>query len=149
MLAAVAIPISQYLIIASWHDAKFGTIANIIMLLATVVGFGTWNFARQYRNDVTTGLERTAAVPDSVLTEADILPLPAPVQQYLRYTGATGKPKVRNFKGVIFHRAHQKERTIAVDALYVGAIQLHRRLNTVVFLGCHDAAVPGGGLSPL
>ncbi|MBS1525815.1 MAG: hypothetical protein JST19_09225 [Bacteroidetes bacterium] len=42
LLSASGIIISQYLIIADWHDAKFGTIANAIILLPTLIGFGLW-----------------------------------------------------------------------------------------------------------
>jgi len=40
MLAIAAILISQYLIFTTWQDAKFGTIANGLILLAPVVGLG-------------------------------------------------------------------------------------------------------------
>lgn len=36
--------LSQYLIFTSWQDAKFGTIANIILLIAILVGFGDGDF---------------------------------------------------------------------------------------------------------
>ncbi|HLP48237.1 MAG TPA: hypothetical protein VK469_20000 [Candidatus Kapabacteria bacterium] len=36
IIAALAVIISQTLIIFSWHDAKFGTIANLIILLAVI-----------------------------------------------------------------------------------------------------------------
>lgn len=98
MFPATAILISQYLIIVSWQDAKFGTIANVIMLLATVVGFSTWSFIREYRKEAAAGRELTSTIPDTIVTENDILHLPAPVQKYLHYTGVVGKPRVKNFK---------------------------------------------------
>ena len=39
-----AVVISQAMIIGSWHDARFGTIANIIILVALIIGAGTWAF---------------------------------------------------------------------------------------------------------
>ncbi|HVW13279.1 MAG TPA: hypothetical protein VHB54_05645 [Mucilaginibacter sp.] len=42
LFSASGITISQYLIISDWHDAKFGTIANVIILLPTLIGFGLW-----------------------------------------------------------------------------------------------------------
>lgn len=96
--AALAVLLSQYLIFSSWHDAKFGTIANVLILLAAIAGYGNRHFSSQYKNEVNAGLKRTAAVPDSVLTEADMQLLPEPVKKYLRCTGAVGQPKVKNFK---------------------------------------------------
>ena len=98
MLSVFAILLSQYLLFTSWHDAKFGTIANIIILVATITGYGTWAFSNKYKNEVTAYLKQAVSIPDSVLTETDIRNLPEPVKKYLHYTGAIGKPKVKNFK---------------------------------------------------
>ena len=94
----LAVLISQLLIFCFWKDAKFGTVANVTILFAVVIGYGTWNFKRSYQNQVTSGLIQTASIPESILSEADIQNLPLAVQNYLRYTGAVGKPKVKNFK---------------------------------------------------
>lgn len=96
--AALAVLLSQYLVFTDWHDAKFGTIANVLILLVTIIGYGTWHFSGIYKNEVTARLKQTAAAPDALLTEADLQSLPEPVKKYLRYTGAVGKPKVKNFK---------------------------------------------------
>lgn len=98
MLSVFAILLSQYLLFTSWHDTKFGTIANIIILVATITGYGTWAFSNKYKNEVTNYLNQAVSVPDSVLIETDIRNLPDPVKKYLHYTGAIGKPKVKNFK---------------------------------------------------
>lgn len=98
IVAVPAIIISQYLIFTSWQDAKFGTLANVIILVAAVIGYGTWNFQHKYENEVRAGLQQAAVVPNALLTEADLQPLPEPVQKYLRYTGALNKPKVSHFK---------------------------------------------------
>ncbi len=39
ILSVFAIPISQYLIIKSWQDAKMGTIANVIILIVIMIGY--------------------------------------------------------------------------------------------------------------
>jgi hypothetical protein len=46
IFSALAVIISQYLIINDWNDAKLGTIANIIILLATIIGFVVWAIAK-------------------------------------------------------------------------------------------------------
>jgi hypothetical protein len=98
IFSIVAVVISQLVIILSWHDAKFGTIANVIILIAAIIGYGTWNYYNQYQNDVKTSLQQKAYFQDTQLTEMDIQHLPEPVKKYLRYTGSIGKPKVNNFK---------------------------------------------------
>lgn len=94
----VAILVSQCLIFYFWQDAKFGTIANVIILLATIVGFGTWRFNHQFEKEVESNLHQEHYFDNNLLTETDIKNLPPPVQKYLRYTGSIGKPKVQNFK---------------------------------------------------
>jgi hypothetical protein len=89
---------SQYLIITSWQDAKFGTIANVLIVLAIAIGYSAWHFKDQYVQLATANLHQTASAPETTLTEADLQGLPAPVQKYLHYTQVVNKPKVRNFK---------------------------------------------------
>ena len=98
IFAIVAVVISQIVIILSWHDAKFGTIANVLILLASIIGYGTWSYYNKYQNDVKTNLQQKEYFQNSQLTEMDIQHLPEPVKKYIRYTGSIGKPKVNNFK---------------------------------------------------
>jgi len=98
LFGIIALVISQVLIIIFWHDAKFGTIPNVIILIASIIGYGTWSFYSKYQEEVNTGLQQKEYFQNSVLTETDIRQLPEPVKRYLRYTGSIGKPKVNCFK---------------------------------------------------
>jgi hypothetical protein len=98
IIAFLAVLVSSFLIISTWKDAKFGMIANIIVLVVAVVGFGTARFSGKFETDVRTNLQKTASIPESLLTEEDIVNLPEPVKKYVRYSGSIGKPKVNNFK---------------------------------------------------
>lgn len=98
MPAVAAIVLSQVLIISGWQDAKFGTVANILVMIAAVAAFGTWNFHRSFVNDYREGLARTSQIPAERLTERDIQHLPLPVQRYIRYTGVMNHEKVSNIK---------------------------------------------------
>ena len=100
IVAILAIGLSQALIIAFWQDAKFGTIANAIICIAAVAGFGSTHFENSFRADVDENLKRTPAQSEEVLTEEDLRPLPAPLQRYLRYVGVVSKPKVKNMRVV-------------------------------------------------
>jgi hypothetical protein len=98
ILSAVAMLITQCLIIANWHEAKFGTFANVIILFVTIVGYRTWSFSSTYKSEVASALKQATSISDSLLIEADIQCLPEQVKKYLRCTGAVNKPKVKNFK---------------------------------------------------
>jgi hypothetical protein len=98
MWAIPAVMLSQILLFTSWQDAKFGTIANVVVLVAIFIGFGTSSFYNTYKSEVNKGLLSTAGLPESTLTEADLQHLPEPVKKYIRYSGAAGQPKVVNFK---------------------------------------------------
>jgi hypothetical protein len=96
--ALLATVLSQVLIINNWQDAKFGTIANVLILVVTIIGFFQIKFKNDYRNEVKLGLEESQKMPNTILTEADIAYLPEPVRKYIHYTGCIGKPTVNNFR---------------------------------------------------
>jgi hypothetical protein len=96
--ALIAVVLSQILIINSWQDAKFGTIANVIILLFLIIGFFQIKFKNEYKNEVKIGLEESKNLQKTLLNESEIAYLPAPVQKYIRYTGFLNKPIVNNFR---------------------------------------------------
>ena len=103
-----AVIISQILIFTVWKDAKFGTIANIIILVAAVLSWGSYHFEKGYQKDVKENLQRTNALKADLLTEPDLLPLPLPVQRYLKYTGVLNKPKLKNMHIVFEGQMREK-----------------------------------------
>lgn len=108
---AVGIPaliVSQIVIVQSWQDAKFGTIANIIILIAVVFSWGNSRFENSWHKDVNENLLHNTHITNEVLTTADIQYLPVPVQRYLKYAGVLDKPKVKNMKVVMDVRMRQK-----------------------------------------
>ena len=101
----IAVIISQVLIFTVWQDAKFGTIANVIILVAATLSFGRWQFENSYKKDVAEGLQRTRALQENVfITDSDIQALPVLIQNYLKYVGVLNKPKVKNVK-IVFDGA--------------------------------------------
>ncbi|TAH41155.1 MAG: hypothetical protein EYC69_09280 [Bacteroidetes bacterium] len=94
----LSVSISQFIIIYFWHDARYGTIANLIILAASLAGLGNLKYYQQYTADVEKAFEQETDSSISILTESDIATLPDPVKDYIRYTGSIGKPKVINFK---------------------------------------------------
>lgn len=101
MIALPAVILSQALIFSSWNDAKFGTIANLIILLpltAAILEAGPGSYHNRYKAAVREGLVRSTDAP--LVTEADLSDLPASVHKYLHITGSVGKPRIQNFKAV-------------------------------------------------
>jgi hypothetical protein len=98
VIAIAATIISQILIITVWKDAKFGTIANVLALFVATASWASYHFERQFKEDVKKHMTQSAFSSNDILTEADIISLPVPVQKYIRYAGAVNKPKVKNMK---------------------------------------------------
>jgi hypothetical protein len=99
MVGAVALTLSQALIVLAWRDAWAGTVVNGLLLIVVLVGWftdGPGSFQSVFERDVADGLRRP--IDDVVVTEADLEPLPPPVRRYLRLTGAVGRPRVRNYR---------------------------------------------------
>jgi hypothetical protein len=94
----IAVGCSQVLITNSWSDAKYGTIINAIVLAGLVIGFSNWSFAGKYYKDLSHHFTLNENLANDILSPADLQGLPDPVQRYLRYVGAVGKPKVTSFK---------------------------------------------------
>lgn len=91
ILAIAALVLSQALIIFYWQEAKFGTIANGLVLIGIILGYATWDF-----NQMVT-LERSTftgnkTYPRQIITPQMLADLPAPVQKWLTRSGIVGKP---------------------------------------------------------
>ncbi|MEP6573434.1 MAG: DUF6544 family protein [Gemmatimonadota bacterium] len=115
VVGALALVVSQAAIITSWSDARFGTVANLIMLVGVVFGFltqGPWSLRAEYDREVARGLARSAAQPLPV--ESDLAGLPAAVQRYIRLSGTVGQPRIQNFRA----RFHGEIRS-AADARWM------------------------------
>ena len=94
-----AVVVSMLVIVPSWTDAKFGALANAVVLVGVAFGFlsqGPYSLRAEYDRDVWRHV--VAAASAAPVTEADLAHLPAPVQRYLRLAGVVGKPRVRNFR---------------------------------------------------
>lgn len=96
MCGGAAVLLSQYLIIRYWHDANFGTVANIVLSAAIIAGIGHSQMTGTFRDDVASLL--TKENEKVLLQETDLAGLPEPVRKYVRYTGAVGKPRVSAFR---------------------------------------------------
>ena len=99
-LAAAAIAVSMVAIVPSWADARAGALANALIAVAATVAVllgGPTSLRAAYDRDVHEALG-AARGREAVVTEADLAPLPAPVQRYLRVAGVVGQPRVRTMQ---------------------------------------------------
>ncbi|MBN8611385.1 MAG: hypothetical protein J0L92_12400 [Deltaproteobacteria bacterium] len=99
IVGAIALVASQLVIMSSWADARWGTVANVLLLLAVVVGvltYGPWSLWAQYRRDVERLVPQAPAT--ELLTSESIAGLPAPVRRYLERVGAIGQPRVASYR---------------------------------------------------
>lgn len=99
-VAIIAAAVSQIAITTSWSDAKYGTAANLVLVLAAGYGFaslGPTSFHAQFRNRADEALADASAVPGRLVTEQDLADLPDPLADYVRRSGAVGKPRVTCF----------------------------------------------------
>jgi hypothetical protein len=95
----LAVLLSSVAIFSAWHDAKVGMLPNLLVLLWTVYAFasqGPLSLAAEYRRDGAAILTKSGAAP--LVTEAELTALPAPVQRYLRFTGAVGQPRIQSVR---------------------------------------------------
>ncbi len=93
VVAAPAVIISQLLIFGAWQDAKFGTIANVIVLVGVVLGWAAWNFNRAADEAINT-LWPKEPVRQEIITDAQLEVLPPVVQTWLRRSGVPGKEQI-------------------------------------------------------
>ncbi|WP_191858944.1 ferric reductase-like transmembrane domain-containing protein [Hanstruepera ponticola] len=96
IIGIVGVILSQLLIINYWSDAKFGTIANVIILLATVIGYSSFNFKEKIKEERITLFENSQPKNQEILTEETLLDLPPIVQKWLTNSGIIGKQLISN-----------------------------------------------------
>ena len=107
-LCMTACVLSQVLILLSWKDAKFGTIANIILLVVAILSLTTRMFELSYKKEAAKLAEQSSKMTAPLLNMDDIRHLPAPVQRYLLYCGVLNKPRVLNMRVVFDGQMREK-----------------------------------------
>jgi hypothetical protein len=90
VVGMAALMISQILILMEWDSAKYGTIANIIVVLVMIPAIGSWQFNNMVRHELNTFLPASQSQKD-IVTEEMLKPLPPVVQKWLHRTNAVGK----------------------------------------------------------
>lgn len=92
----LAVVISQVLIFNYWTDAKFGTVVNVIILLATIIGYSNFNFKHKIIGERITLFENSQLKNQEIVTEKALLDLPPIVQKWLTNSGIIGRQLISN-----------------------------------------------------
>jgi len=100
ILGLASVVLSQTVLLTAWSDAKFGTLANVIVLLLALYGLasqGPWSLRAEYRRAVQERLDGASSL-STPITEELLSSLPVPVQRYVRQAGALGQPRVTHIR---------------------------------------------------
>ncbi|WP_103072164.1 DUF6920 family protein [Aquimarina sediminis] len=92
----LAIAISQALIFHYWSDTKFGTIANAIILLATILRFSNFNFEKKIKEERKTIFESSQLKSQETISEKSLNDLPLIVQKWLNASRVIGNQYIYN-----------------------------------------------------
>ena len=92
----LAVILSQLLIINYWSDAKFGTLANLIILIAVLIGYSSFSFKHQIKEERRALFAKTQHQNQNKVTEQSLQHLPAVIQNWLMNSGTLGKKSISN-----------------------------------------------------
>ena len=88
--------VSQILIIYFWKDAKFGTLPNLIILIAILFSYGHSMFVALIEKEKNEIFLKSENKKNEIFAETEIEDLPKPVKKWLINCGAIGKAKILN-----------------------------------------------------
>lgn len=92
----LALIISQVLIYNYWSDAKFGTIANLIILLMIIIGYSNCNFKQKINKEKQILLENSQLKSNEIISKKSLNHLPIIVQKWLTNSGIVNKKHISN-----------------------------------------------------
>ena len=98
VVAIITMIISQILIIIYWKDAKFGSIANLIILLISTSAFGNYRFHKMVQKETKELLAHAAISNNAIINHKDILHLPKIVQRWLQNSGVISKERITSVR---------------------------------------------------
>ena len=102
MVGAISLLLSQSLIILYWHDAKYGTLINVIILLAVLISYHQQRFNALIRRETETLLASQINTSSTIVSPESIERLPSVVQKWLIKSGVIGTEKA--------HTVHLKQK---------------------------------------
>lgn len=98
MVAIPAVVLSQGLIFTAWQDAKFGTLANVLVAVGMLLAWSSWRFTGMIDRELQTFLPEKMPAQEVVLRANDLAALPPIVQAWLDHSNCIGKPLPQAFQ---------------------------------------------------
>ncbi|UWX53785.1 hypothetical protein NYZ99_11605 [Maribacter litopenaei] len=92
----LAVVVSQILIFNYWSDAKFGTIANLIILVSAILAYSNFSFKNKVAEERNKLFENSQPVNEKIITKDTLSELPAVIQKWLTNSGVIGKKFISN-----------------------------------------------------
>ncbi|WP_047245642.1 DUF6920 family protein [Maribacter thermophilus] len=92
----IGVILSQVLIFNYWSDAKFGTIANILILLAAIIGYASFGFNEKIKKERIALFKNAQLKNQEIVTEKALVYLPPIVQKWLMNNGMVGRELIYN-----------------------------------------------------
>ncbi len=105
--AAIAVVVSQILIIANWQDTKFGAIANVIAIAGIMIGWAIWNFNTSVRQERAT-LLNARQTNEEIIEPRHLAALPPVIQQWLTRANVVGRARIHT---VFLHQSGEMRTT--------------------------------------
>ncbi len=90
----LAVITSQVLIFNYWSDAKFGTLANIIILFATILGYSSFNFKQTIKAERVNLLSNSQINKQDIVSKDELITLPPIIQKWLTNSGIIDKQRI-------------------------------------------------------
>lgn len=97
-IAFIAVCISQILIIMVWKDAKYGTLANTIILLVSISAFGNVQFNKMVQNESAVLFTNIEPSNRTIISEKDFRHLPEIVQKWMKKSGVTNQNNITSVR---------------------------------------------------
>lgn len=95
VLAFTAVIVSQVLIIIYWKVAKFGSIANLVILVVSIVAYSSYQFSEMIEKESIELLQNIEEANNSDDNKNRVEDLPLIVQKWLNNSGAIDKGEKR------------------------------------------------------
>ena len=90
--------LSQCLVTFSWHDAKFGTFANMLILVPVLIAAAHARFSGQIDLEIRTLLAEPSSSPRAVVEPSELQDLPVRVRRWLEASGVVGRERIRTVR---------------------------------------------------
>jgi hypothetical protein len=94
----LALIISQVLILNYWQDAKFGSIANLIILLSVIVAYSNFSFQKKIAEEQIEMFQNARPPSNQVITKQTLSALPHVIQKWLTNSGILGRSPIANVR---------------------------------------------------